>query len=81
MKLKTLIRNFDGTLFIYVGDYEKKTRLCLARIYCNESMGFLIDREYTGATYKAVGTYLGQRINKLYCIQSGSLVAFIDDFE
>lgn len=84
MKLKTLMKNYDGSLVIFHGDYVKDTHHDLiARIGCIESdKTFFLEDEFETieeqqATSDKVLDSVDLNINKMYINTTDKLVVFV----
>ena len=84
MKLKTLMKNYDGSLIIFQGDYEKDNHHeLIARIGCVESdTTYFLEDEFENideriATANKVLDCVNLNINKMYVNINGKLVAFV----
>lgn len=84
MKLKTLMKNYDGLLIIFYGDYTNDPHIELvATIGCNES-----DRDYyfedefetideSSVVAEKVSNCINLNINKMYINTGGKLVVYV----
>lgn len=87
MKLKTLMKNYDGTLIIFHGDYKKDSRLNLiAQIECIKSDRnyYFVDKFETidegssvAENAEKVSNCINLNINKMYINTGGKLVVYV----
>ena len=84
MKLKTLMKNFDGSLVIFSGDYEKdEHHTLIARVTCTESdTTYFLDDNFDTLgerleTANKVLDSMNLSINKMYVNQDHKLVVFV----
>lgn len=84
MKLKTLMKTFDGSLVIFAGDYEKDEHYTLiARVTCMESdTTYFLEDDFDTLgerldTANKVLDSMNLSINKMYVNQNNKLVVYV----